>query len=91
MSAAANNTNPEVLTTLLKAGAEVNARKQNGGTALIVAAQYNTNPEVLSVLLKAGADAEAKDNSGKTAFDHAEKNEKLKGTDVYWKLNDARF
>ena len=35
--------------------------------------------------------AKAKDKDGKTALDYAKKNEALKGTDAYWKLNDASF
>jgi hypothetical protein len=37
------------------------------------------------------ADGKAKDSYGKTAFDYAQDNEKLKGTDAYWKLNEARY
>jgi hypothetical protein len=43
-------------------------------------------------LLDAGADAKARDESGRTPFDYArEKNEKLKNTDAYWRLNDAQY
>jgi hypothetical protein len=31
------------------------------------------------------------DKTGKTAVEHAKDNQKLKGTKVYWQLNDARF
>lgn len=56
------------------------------------AAGHNPNPEVIELLLDAGADGTLKDSRGKTAFDHAkEQNEALVGTDVYWRLNDARF
>ena len=88
MVAAWFNPNPEVITTLLKAGADINARDKDGGTPLMVAAWFNPNPEVITTLLKAGADAKAKDSEGKTAFDRAQNNEKLKGTDAYWKLKE---
>ena len=63
MHAALNNQNPEVITTLLKAGADINAQDGGGATPLIWAAGHNKNPEVISELLKAGAaiDAEASD------------------------------
>ena len=41
--------------------------------------------------LQAGADPNARDNDGKLPFYYAEDNDQLKGTDAYWKLNDARF
>jgi len=91
MWAAQSNQNPEVITTLLKAGADINARNQSGLTALMYAAHKNENPEMIIALLKAGADAKAKDSAGRTAFDHAQDNEKLKGTDTYWKLSEARY
>ena len=53
------------------------------------AARYNQNPEVIITLLKAGADAKKKDNEGKTAFDYAQKNASLKGTDAYQRLQEA--
>ena len=54
------------------------------------AAGYGT-PENLKVLLDAGAEASVKDSDGKTAWDLAQDNEKLKGTNAYWMLNDLRF
>ena len=46
---------------------------------------------MVTALLEAGADPTAKTASGQTPFDLAEENYKLKGTEVYWRLNDARY
>ena len=54
MIAAEKNQNPEVITTLLKAGAGLNDESTEVATPLMYAAR-NPNPEVVSVLLKAGA------------------------------------
>jgi hypothetical protein len=82
---------PQSIQAAIDQGADVNARDKDGSTPLIRAAQNNTNPEVITTLLKAGADAKAKNSSGKTAFDCAKNNAKLKGTDAYWKLNEAQY
>ncbi len=89
MWAARFNQNPEVITILLKAGADVNMKDANGCTPLLWAAWGNQNPEVITILLRAGADAKAKNNQEKTAFDNAQANEKLKGTDAYRQLQQA--
>jgi ankyrin repeat protein len=60
-------------------------------TTLMYAARYTTNSEIITMLLKAGASGKAKDINGKTAFDYAKENAKLKGTAVYWAMNNARF
>ena len=93
MFAAAGNPNPEVITVLLKAGADINVRTtaEPGMTARMLAAANNKNPEVIMALLKAGANAKAKDYEGNTAFDYAQANANLKGTNGYWKLNEARY
>jgi ankyrin repeat protein len=92
MYAAWFNQNPQVITTLLKAGADINARdRYNNMTPLMYAAWFNQNPEVITTLLNAGADAKAKSSAGKTAFDFAQYKLKLIGTNAYWKLNDAQF
>ncbi len=44
----------------LTSGANANARKENGVTALMWAAGHNTNPEVVKILLEGGADIHAK-------------------------------
>ena len=89
MWAADTNSNPEMITTLLKAGADIEARDKGGSTALMAAAERNPNPEVITALLRAGADAKAKNKAGQTAFDKAKYNESLKGTDAFQQLEEA--
>jgi ankyrin repeat protein len=78
-----------VIATLLKAGADIEARDNYGRTALMWAARHNENPEVIMTLLKAGANAKAKDSKEKTAFDYAKANKMLKGTDALRQLQEA--
>jgi ankyrin repeat protein len=87
------NTNSEVISLLIKAGADVNAKTttKGGRSILMEAAVSNQNPEVCSLLIKAGADINAKDEYGRKAIDFAKKNDALKNTDAYWKLHDASF
>jgi uncharacterized protein len=89
MSAANNNTNPEVIALLIRAGANVNAADNEGSTPLMKAAAYNPNPAVITALLKGGADAKAKNKLGQTALDYAQYNDSLKGTDAIMKLEQA--
>lgn len=52
MLAAGNNPNPEVISTLLNAGADLKAQNEwYGWTPLMVAAGKNQNPEVITTLL----------------------------------------
>ena len=82
---------PENVKVLLDAGAEISARAEQGMTALMVAATHGS-PETVAALLDAGADGSLGDEDGHTAFDYAKKiNSALKGTDVYWRLNEARY
>jgi ankyrin repeat protein len=76
---AAAKYNQEAITTLLKAGADVNAReKQYGATALMDASLSNQNPDVITTLLKAGAKVKAQDKGGGTALMGAAKGNNLK-------------
>ena len=60
----------EVVTTLLKAGADIKA-ESGGWTPLMWAAALNQNPEVITTLLKAGADPNPQDTKGTTALMYA--------------------
>ena len=42
-------------------------------------------------MLEAGADPNARDEDGETPFDLADTNESLRGTKIYWRLNDAKW
>ena len=85
----------EAVMVLLQAGADPNTRiGVSGETPLHWAALVGT-AEVVTALLQAGADAGAavyqRGKGLQYPFDYAKDNEKIKGTDVYWKLSQARF
>jgi len=80
----------ETLQQELANGAGVNARDKDGLTPLHFAAAYGTS-EIIEVLIKAGADIRARDKNGKLPVDLAEGNDKVKDTDIYWKLHEGRF
>ena len=46
---------------------------------------------IATILLEVGAKANVRAEDGKLPFDYIQDNEQLKGTDFYWKLNEARF
>jgi len=91
MLAAGWNENPEVITTLMKAGAVVTVRQAEGATPLMYAARFNRNPYVITALLETGADAKTKDKWGKTAFAYAQDDQRLKSAGAYWKLYEAQY
>lgn len=76
---------------LLGAGANPNLQDKSGKTPLHYAAAHSKKSTVAEVLLKSGANPAARDKSGKTPWDYAKENPALKGTEVYWQLNEARF
>ena len=75
----------------LGTGADVNARDELGSSPLQLAAMQNENPAVIEALIAAGAEITARNSDGKLPFDYAEENKAIKGTKVYWKLNEGRF
>ena len=91
-----------LIRALVALGANLEARDENGQTPLHLAAGYflsnwdSIDPpphygHAIEALLDAGADASARDANGRTAWDIAQSNEKLNGSDGYWRLNDARY
>jgi len=65
---------PELLRTLIDAGAQVNTKDIRDMTPLMLAVSSETqNPEVVRLLLAKGADVKAKSNVGETALDWAKK------------------
>jgi len=67
---------PEVINSLIEAGADVNATEINGLTPLHFAAKYQ--PTAIAPLIKAGADVNIVDNYGKIPFDYATSEETKK-------------
>ena len=72
----------EVVSFLIKNGADVNAEMFAGMTALIWAAWKNPNPAVIETLISLGADIHHEAANGKTALDYAYLNEHLTGTNA---------
>ena len=77
LAAALENHDPQVITILLKAGADINHKNNDGKTAVLLAAEYN-NIEVIKTLIEAGADLDEKDNDGKSAQNYINARDELK-------------
>ena len=69
---AAATDNPEVITALIKAGADINKRQKNDTTPLMTALAMNSNSRIATTLIEAGADVNAREsNQGMTLLLHA--------------------
>jgi uncharacterized protein len=72
MLTAWHNSNPQVVSVLLQAGAKLDERTaKKGSTPLMFAACYSRNPEVISVLIHAGAKIDGQDKNGETPLMYA--------------------
>ncbi len=74
------------LGALVKAGAAIEARDDDGWTPLLFAARFSREPRIVSTLLDAGADGRAVSNDGKTALDYARQNAALEDAAVLQRL-----
>ena len=71
---ASRNGHKDVVSMLLQAGAQVDAKDTYGWTALMWASSRNGYKDIVSMLLQAGAQVDAKDNDGWTALMLASRN-----------------
>jgi ankyrin repeat protein len=96
MSAVLNKNSPEIIETLIKAGADINAVTARGDTALMTVfldympymkppATENMEKAVMK-LLDNGADVSVRNNDGKTALDLANELANFKNTEAYKRL-----
>ena len=68
---AAQHDKPDVILTLLKHGANVDARNEEEDTPLLIAVAEEKSDRTIETLLKGGADIDAADSIGLTALDSA--------------------
>ena len=66
-----NREDIEIIKTLIKGGADVNDKANNGNTPLHEAAMHNDNANIIKELIKAGADINARNNHGFTPLHSA--------------------
>jgi ankyrin repeat protein len=75
MKAARHSNTTEIVTVLIEAGADVNARDYHGQTPLMFAVgRYYPVPEVVTLLIESGAYVHARDKQGKTLLMEAADN-----------------
>ena len=70
-----------------------NPQNEDGETPLHLAVAYKQPPgdEMVAYLVRTGAHPDARDRSGQTPWGLAQENADLKGTNAFWRLNDAHF
>ena len=64
MWASLDNANPETLEILVQAGADINARAQNGRTAIYFAIASKNTVDIIKKMVELGADVNVKDEEG---------------------------
>ena len=61
----------EIIKHLIKSGANLNAKDNDGKTALMYAVDGIESLDIVKLLINSGADVNIKDNDGENALDHA--------------------
>lgn len=82
LSQASRLGNASAVRGLIAAGAAVNARDEEGDTALHLAARYAESDATLKALLDGGADVRLRNNAGHTPWHYAKENESLIGAPI---------
>ena len=77
------------IAALFNAGAEIDARDDEGRTPLYIAAQYGS-AENLNALLDAGANTAIEDVGGKFAWDLAKGRKEIQDSEAYRRLDPSR-
>lgn len=77
-----NSAEADMLTALLAAGAEIEARDDLGRTPLQLAAEFAARPDRVQALLAAGADPSATSDDGMTALDYARRNTRGSASEI---------
>ena len=83
--------NHAIVSRLIDAGADPNLRDASGSAPLHKALSRFSPAGAVEALLDGGAEVALKDDDGLTPWEIAQNHESLKGTNTYWRLNDARF
>ena len=74
-----NPNSPEIVQSLIDAGADVNFTTKKGLSPLMVAVNtMNFQMDTVDILLEAGADPSLRDEDGRTALSYAEDNENIR-------------
>ena len=76
MYAAQYDSYEKVFKELIRAGALINVKANDGTTALMLACENTDTPSIVSLIIDAGADVNAKDYDGYCALDYAANNER---------------
>jgi ankyrin repeat protein/pilin len=87
LAASKKNINPNIISLLLKHGADISSQDDDGRTALMHAARVD-NPYVISTLINKGADIKIEDKKGNTAANHALNNRSRKSSSYYKLTNE---